>query len=186
MNSALKFKTIIILKKVLGDNLIYTLPLNYFIGGSSCLSFIEKPNNTNIIAVYREHPLNGMNDQIKEAIDSISEDNKIDFQFVKEDEPTFYDWLYAPYYINIFGSDEYQLNLFTKENLIIDLAKEHYNKFKDNKQRLFEIIYYYFIRSNGSYELYPYQRQILARWHKGIYDEALLETVVNELRLEEE
>ena len=184
MNPAIKIKTIVILRKVLGNNLIYPLPLNYFIGGSSCLDFIDDPNNINVIAVYQEHPLNGMNEQIKNAIDSISKENKIDFVLVKEDEPTVYDWLYANSYINIFGTDEYKLNLFNKDNLIIDLIKEHYNRFKDNKQRLFEVIYYYFIRSNGRYELYPYQKQILANWHKGNYDEELLERVVNELGLE--
>ncbi len=186
MDSLIRIKTNIKLKKVLGDNLIYFLPLNYYVGGTSCLDFIDSPNNLNIIVVYRKDPINAMNAEIVESISKIAKENKIDLVLVPEDEPSLYDWLYAPYYINIFGLDSYKLNLLNEPNKIINLVKAHYNKYKNNKARMFEIVYYYFIVNNNKLELYPYQKQILAKWHKGIYDEELLNTVVNELRLEEE
>lgn len=186
MDSKLKIKLNIKLKKILNGNIMYFLPLQFYIGGSSCLEFIDNPNNTNIIIVYQKDPLNAMNKQVEESINSIANEEKIDTVFVDQDEPSVYDYLYSSHYVNIFGSDEYKLNLFNERDKVFELIKRHYNKYVGNNKHMFEVIYYYYLISNNSFELFPFQKRILKNWHDGIYSEELLEDIVNELNLKGE
>ena len=166
--------------------------INIFICGSSSLDFISNPRNIDLYITYIETNPYESDDKsakaIKAFIESFKEKNNSNVTVAKEGEKNIWCYLYANNFINLLGVDELYFTIFDLPDLGIGMIRELYDdiRSKQDFKRLYNIVYYYYIRKNHRYHLDEAQKKSIDYWHDEKYDFAWFKQVTDYLGLPEQ
>ena len=178
------------LSRYYGDLLPYMNEhgINLYLVGSACFPFIKKPRDIDIMFIYPDIP-NYM--QVLQPLYERTEkvQDKLDYHvmFQNISKPSNGALLYSGYHINLFGTEEIVYDMFDPKYKMHERMRNHYIEYMtrvNHPKRMYDLLYYYYVRKNNSHTLTEEQIKKIKSWHDNNHDWDYLKQIITELGYE--